>query len=560
MPFFGIIHRMKHVTNLSKKMPHSVTEDVSGLQKTLAENQQQLKKKDRQIEQLLDYIQVLRQKRFGQSSEKVSQDQINLFDESELEQLQGELDALSSNESSDEDKAEKDELSTAEKTKKQTPRRRPLPANLTRVERIIDVSPTEKALMKDNWTLIGYDTSETLAVIPRQHYVVQIKRAKYAPNNENVLGAERGIITAAQEKHIIPKSIADASVIADVVTAKFVDGLPFYRQEKIYQRDGINLSRQTMSSWVIQLEAKLKPLMCALKKHLYSSSVLHIDETRLQVLNEPDKDNAQQSYMWVYKGGQPKQPIVWYQYADGRQSSVPLDFLYPAHSDEQPDEYQKKHPPDHGINIMTDGYAGYNALSKHPNINHHAVCWAHARRKFVEASKGRKNTAAAHQIVALIAKLYQIEREAKDSDPEQRLTLRKEKSTLIIEKIKTWLDSKVDKVLPKSLLGKAVHYTLNLWSKLTVYLTDADLPIDNNAAENAIRPFVIGRKAWLFSGSPRGAEASATLYSLIETAKANELEPRAYLNYLFERLPKIKSEKELDGLLPLNLKMSDLVR
>jgi len=209
---------------------------------------------------------------------------------------------------------------------------------------------------------------------------------------------------------------------------------------------------------------------------------------------------------------------------------------------------------------MTDGYAGYNALSKHPNIKHHAVCWAHARRKFIEASKGRKNTAAAHQMVALIAKLYQIEREAKDSDPEKRLALRQEKSTLIMEKIKIWLDSKVDKVLPKSLLGKAVHYTLNLWPKLTVYLSDGDLPIDNNAAENAIRPFVIGRKAWLFSGSPRGAEASATLYSLIETAKANDLEPRAYLNYLFERLPKIKSEKELDGLLPLNLKMSDLVR
>jgi len=530
------------------KSPENPTDLLSKkvivLREMVEKKEAEIEKKDHQIEQLLDTIQLLRQKQFGRRSEKVSKDQLHLFDESELEQLLTEL----------EDKLCEETPLTPETTppvatKKSQPVRRPLPASLKRIEKIIDVSDEEKAQMKDDWAFIGYETSEQLAVIPRQHYVIATKRAKYAPNNEKVPGAELGIITAARPEQILPKSIAHASVIADVVTAKFVDGLPLYRQEKIYQRDGIDLSRQTMSGWVIQLEDKLSDLMQALKKALYQSPTLHIDETRLQVLNEPGKDNTQQSYMWVYKGGSPDHPIIWYDYSDSRQGIVPIDFLYP----------DKENTTEHTFNIMTDGYSGYNALSKMPGIKAHAVCWAHARRKFVEASKGRKNTAAAHQMVSLIAKLYQIEREAKDKTTEQRVALRQEKASPLIEKIKTWLDSKTDKVLPKGALGKAIHYTLNLWPQLTVYLNDGSIPIDNNAAENAIRPFVIGRKAWLFSGSPRGAKASATLYSLIETAKANGLEPRAYLTHLFENLPKAKSEKMINDLLPLNIKMADLV-
>ena len=227
-----------------------------------------------------------------------------------------------------------------------------------------------------------------------------------------------------------------------------------------------------------------------------------------------------------------------------------MDFLYPD---------DKEHFA-HSITLMTDGYAGYNQLRKMPGIGHHAGCWAHARRKFVEASKGRKNTAAAHQMVALIGKLYQIERDIKDKSAEEKALIRQEKATPIIEKIKTWLDSKKSKVLPKSLLGKATYYTHGLWPQLTVYIENGHVPIDNNAAENAIRPFVIGRKNWLFSGSPRGAKASAVLYSLIETARANELEPGAYLKRLFENLPRARSENALISLLPQNIKMSDLDR
>jgi transposase len=208
--------------------------------------------------------------------------------------------------------------------------------------------------------------------------------------------------------------------------------------------------------------------------------------------------------------------------------------------------------------LMTDGYEGYNALSKLPGILGHAACWAHVRRKFVEATHGRKNTAAAHQMVALIRKLYLVERATVEEMPEARQAIRRAQAAPVLEKIKEWLDQKVNQVLPKSPLGAAIAYTLGLWPKLTIYLEDGNIPIDNNRIENAIRPFVIGRKNFLFSGSPRGAQASATLYTLVESAKANGLEPWAYLNYLFEKLPTAKSEQALLALLPQNSKMEDL--
>lgn len=502
-----------------------------------------VKEKDQRIEQLLDYIVLLRKRQFGASADRPNKDQIPLFDEAELEQLMAEL-GLSSDEG--------DEAASSAQHKAKTPRkkpvRRPLPAHFPRVEKLIDLSDDQKAAMGDDWTFIGYDTSEQLAVIPRQHYVIAYKRAKYVPKHDGVSGAAQGVRIAARPDQILPKALAHSSVIADVVVRKFVDGLPLYRQEQIYAREGIDLSRQTMSGWVIQLHERLSPLMVALQRFLHQGRAIHIDETRLQVLNEPGRENSQLSYMWVYVGGPPDKPVIWFQYADSRGGEVPEHFLC-ANDDPPP-----------GMYLMTDGYEGYNALSQSPGILAHAACWAHVRRRFVEATHGRKNTAAAHQMVALIRKLYQIERNAKESSPAARKGLRQEQAKPILDKIKQWLDQKVAQVLPKSPLGTAVAYTLKLWPKLTTYLEDGHIEIDNNKAENAIRPFVIGRKAWLFSGSPRGALASAALYTLVETAKANGLEPWAYLNYLFEKLPAAKSEQALLALLPQNLKMEDLSR
>jgi transposase len=538
---FVILSRVNSVLRSLPNDPDQLKAEVVQLRDAVKEKEQAIAEKEQRIDQLLDYIVLLRKRQFGARADRPNKDQVSLFDEAELEQL---LADLGIPEASDTERTGQEKAARERKH----PVRRPLPAHLKRVEKLIDLSDDEKAAMGDGWRFIGYDSSEQLAVIPRQHYVIVYKRAKYVANNAEIAGAEQGVRIAPRADQIIPKAIAHSSVIADVVTRKFVDGLPFYRQEAIHAREGIDLSRQTMSGWVIQLHERLSPLMAAIKRLLYEGRVIHIDETRLQVLNEPGRGNTQLSYMWVYAGGPPDQPVIWYQYADTRRGEVPEAFLYPKGED----------PPDGARYLVTDGYEAYNALAKLPGILGHAACWAHVRRRFIEATHGRKHTAAAHQMVALIHKLYQVERAARDKTPEARKAIRDAQAKPLLDKIKAWLDEKVVKVLPKSPLGQAIDYTLGLWPKLTTYLEDGHIEIDNNRAENAIRPFVIGRKAWLFSGSPRGAHASATLYTLVETAKANDLEPWAYLNYLFEKLPAAKSEQALLALLPQNLKMKDL--
>lgn len=519
---------------------------VADYERDMVEHKQTLHSREQRIEQLLDYIQLLRQKRFGASSERASRNQINLFDEAELEALIAELEAQVP--------APAEKVPGKEKAEpRKKPVRRPLPAHLKRVEKVIDLGDDEKAALGDGWVFIGYEDSEQLASISRQYYVVKTRRAKYAPVNDEAPGAEQGLKVAARPQTIIPKSLGHSSLIADVVTSKYVDGLPLYRQEKVFAREGIDLSRQTMSGWITQLEAPLSPLLAQMKQLFYEGRVIQIDETPLQVLREPNRDNTQKSFMWVYRGGSPDKPVVWYQYADTRAGDVPLRFLCP------PEEETPRSGRRWGLYLQTDGYTGYNALARQPQILGHAACMAHVRRKYVEATQGRKNTAAAHQMVALIGKLYQIERAIKDHSPEERWAVRQDKATPILETMKQWLDEKAPRVLPKSLLGKAIHYTLGLWPQLNTYLEDGHLEIDNNLAENAIRPFVIGRKAFLFAGSPRGARASAMLYTLIESAKANHLEPRAYLNEVFERLPLVKTEEDIKALLPQFLKPKDLV-
>jgi transposase len=533
--------------------PDVLRGEIIELQDRLAESErrheehaQALKEQEQHIQQLLDYITLLKRKRFGPGADRIPAEQLKLFDEAELEALIGELEEEAP-------PTPPPAQRPAPEKPKARPVRKPLPEHLPRVERVIDLPASEKQTMGADWTFIGYDESEQLAVIPRQPYVILFKRAKYVPVNEDVPGAEQGVVIAPRAPQILPKAIAHSSVIADVVVGKFVDALPLYRQEKIFAREGIDIPRQTMAGWLIQLDEKLTPLMAAMKAVLYQGRVIHIDETRLQVLNEPGREASQQSFMWVYRGGPPERPVVWFQYAETRSGAVPRQFLFPggqwpAGSDPSPT----------GVYILTDGYSGYSALAREAGVCGHAACWAHVRRKFVEAAEGRKNTAAAHQMVTLIARLYAVERELREGSPDERKAARELHSKPILDKIKTWLDDKVTKTLPKGLLGKAIAYALGSWSQLTTFLDDGHIPLDNNAAENAIRPFVVGRKGWLFSGSPHGAHASATLYSLIETAKVNGLEPRAYLTFLFERLPEATTPAAIQALLPQNLNPADL--
>jgi transposase len=500
-----------------------------------AELESALAARDRKIELLLERLELLRHQRFGPKADRISRDQLALFDEAELNVLLEELDAQI---------AEAKAPPRSERTEpKQTPKRKPLPAHLPRVERILDLSEEEQAAIAQTHVQIGFDESEQLGVLPKQYYVIKIKRAKYAPIDADVPGAEAGIRIAPRPAQILPKAIAHSSLLAEVVTGKFVDGMPLYRQEKMFAREGIELSRQTLSGWIVQLATPLAPVMAALKQHLTQGPVLQIDETPVQVLDEPGRANTTKSYMWVYRGGPPGAPVIWFQYAPSRSGEVPIEFLFPEGGP----------PPEYRFYLQTDAYAAYPALAEKDGILGHMGCWAHVRRKAVEAANSRTKTGAAHAFVALIGKLYDIERRIRGTSPEHRHAVRLEKSQPILDEIKTWLDDKAQKVLPKGLLGEAIQYTRKQWPILVTFLQDGHLEIDNNLAENAIRPFAVGRKAWLFSGSPRGAEASAMLYTLVETAKANGLEPRAYLHYLFETLPTVTTPDRFERLLPHRL-------
>ncbi len=506
--------------------PAELQRIILQLNEKLVESERERAAQTTRIEQLLEAIELLRRKRFGASADRIPENQLPLFDEAELEALIGELEAAlpTPSEPPAPKPAETD-------TPKRKPIRRPLPAHLPRVERVIDLPAAVKAAMGGDWTFIGYDSAEQLAVIPRQYYVVVTKRAKYVPINEDVPGAEVGVKIAPRAAQIIPKSIAHSSLIAAIVTGKFIDGLPLYRQEKLFAREGIELSRQTMAGLLMQLTTPLKPIAAALKALLCQGPVVQIDETRLQVMDEPGRENTQQSFMWVFCGGPPEAPVRWFEYAESRAAQVPQQVLFPAQTRAPPGA-----DPPSRVYLQSDGYSAYHVLAETPEVIGHAGCWAHVRRKFVEAATGR-NGAAAQQMVALIGELYAVERSIRGEAAATRTCARAERSAPILTRIRQWLDKAAERVLPKSLLGKAIGYALNQWPTLITFLDDGHIAIDNNRTENAIRPFVVGRKAWLFAGSPAGAETSALLYSLVETAKANGLEPHAYLTYLFEHLP-----------------------
>lgn len=522
--------------------------EVIVLRERLSQLEAQYQAQEQRITQLLDYIALLRRRRFAPSSERWSPDQLGLFDEAELQALTDALDPQpapepeqASDGASPSDGEPASPPPAAATPPKTRPVRKPLPEHLPRIERRIELSPEALAALGEGWRCIGYERSEQLAIIPRQAYVILTLRAKYAPADPT---AEGGVALAPRPAQILPKAIAHSSLLAEIVAAKYVDALPLYRQEAQFARDGLDIPRQSMAGWILALGERLAPVCAAMKDLLAEGPVLHIDETRVQVLFEPERAATQKSFMWVYRGGPPDHPVLLFDYSETRSAEAPRQFLA-GHT--QP-----------GLYLISDGYAAYNVLVGAYAWAGHAACWAHVRRKFHEATAGRSHNGAAHQMLALIAKLYAIERDLKDADPEHRHAERQTHSRPVLEAIEAWLARTAARVPPKSLLGQACAYTTGLWPHLNVFLTDGNVPIDNNPAENAIRPFVIGRKNWLFSASPDGAKASATLYSLVESAKANALEPRAYLHFLFERLPLANTSQDIAALVPQRLTPEDI--
>ena len=495
------------------------------------ENAQKLEARDNELRILREYIRLLKHHRFGRKSEKLSDDQLWIFDEAEAAEAPGA------------EETHDDTVAVPAHTRRKRGRK-PLPAWIPRVEVIHDLPDAEKRCKADGTALerIGEETYEQLEFIPATLRVLRHVRPKYA-----CPACRTGIHTAPVPPQPIPKSLASPTLLAHVAVSKYADGLPLYRQEQMFTRLGIDLPRASLASWMVKVGELVQPLINLLRDDLLVSGFVQCDETRFQVLKEPGKLATSQSYLWAQRSAAPEGPIVLFDYDPTRSAEVPKRLL-------------------EGFEgfLQTDGYEGYGSVGRQPGITH-VGCWAHCRRKFDEALKGQgskkkrsSKESKAYQGLAFIQKLYKIERQIGDGPPDERHRIRQERSRPVMEAMRHWLDEALGKVPPQSLTGKALGYAHSQWPKLVRVLEDGRLPLDTNAVENAIRPFVVGRKGWLFADTVHGAEASANLYSLIETAKANGVEPFAYLQLVFTELPKATELAHLEGLLPRHLDQARL--
>lgn len=509
----------------------SLPDDTDSLKEFIASQQLEFKKIREENAYLKEMVRLLRNEIFGRKSEsrKVPDlDQLQLFDTPDVSSVPETADV------------------TVPSHKRGKRGRKPLPKNLERIEVVHDIPEDQKQCpCGAELSRIGEEVSEKLDYVPAKIRIIRHVRPKYACKScEGVEDNGSSVKIAPAPKQLIPKSIATERLLAHVMVSKFADALPLYRQQKIFVRHGLDLSRATLANWVIKAAFECVPIIDLFQKEIRGGPLINIDESPLQVLKEPGRSNITKSYMWVFCGGTADRRAVVYQYHPTRSGQVALEFL---------NGYEGY--------VQSDAFSGYEHLGRQPGISH-LGCWVHVRRKFVEVTKARKKSrgkkvnvkSLADQALDLISQLYSIEKHARSQvlTTDQIRQLRQDKAKPILDYFKCWLDAKQHLTPPNGLLGKAIQYALNHWSKLTVYIEEGHLKPDNNVAENAIRPFVVGRKNWLFAGAPKGAEASATFFSLIETAKANLVEPYNYLLCLFEKLPFAEKHEDYVELLPWN--------
>ncbi len=415
------------------------------------------------------------------------------------------------------------------------------PKDIPRVRVEHDISDEDKICnCGDTMHRMKEIVSEQYDIVPAKFQIIQNVRFVY--------GCRCGVkpLTTSLAPFILPKTQVTASFLATVAVQKFEDALPLYRQAKIYKnRFGMPFSDTTLSRWMINASLVLVFFMQRLKDRLLENEYIQADETTLQVINAHKGKATKKSYIWLGVG-MDKYKVVYMHYADNRRAEVATDLLQ---------EFSGY--------LQTDGYAGYNSVVQSNNITQLA-CWAHARRKFTDIVKSgvsdAKSKLYAEEAVILIGKLYKIEKEIKDDPPDKKHLVRKEKTKPIIDDIKEWLDTNFFKAQELGgAIAKAFVYLKNQFAKLSVYIKDGRLLIDNNGAENHIRPMVLGRKNWLFATSVKGAEAIAVWYTIIETAKANGLDPYHYLKYLMTELPYYQRDnRDIEPLLPWNIENDDI--
>jgi len=491
-------------------------------------------------DRLAEYVRLLKSKRFGPSSERSPvASQPGLFNEAEV--LAGEASEDENDIADDEDEIE------VPAHARRRGKRSPLPEALPRTEIIHDLAAHEKVCPNDpSHTLVrtGERTCERLVYEPAKIEVERHIRPEYGCPL-----CKDGIQCAPRVPSPIPKSMATPSLLAQIATSKFVDGMPLARQEKMFARLGIDLPRSTMASWMMRCGELVSPLLESILEEIRNSGYVLADETTFQVLKEEGKTAQSKSYLWALRREDSDHPLLYYAYDPSRSGEVARRLL-------------------RGFRgyLQADGYSGYDGFEQMEGVVL-VGCFAHARRKFDEAmrgqgkpKKGRQKSdkkRIADQGLAKINALFKIERRYRGVSPEERYRLRQEKLRPKLIALRQWSLEVKDRVPPKGLTGKALTYLDNQWPKLFRVLDDGRLELSTNAVERAIRPFVIGRKGWLFADTPRGATASARLYSLVETAKANGIEPFAYLKQVFTLLAATEEPIDYAELLPWRITLPD---
>jgi transposase len=488
------------------------TDSVQAMRDLIERMQAELKFNQTKIEALNFEIARLKRWRFGSFSESLdSHTQAVLFD------------AIVAD-TAIEDRAAQDEVKPppAALAPKRQAVRQALPASLPRIDRHHEIEQTHcacgQALKR-----IGEELSEQLDCVPAQFFVLRHIRGKYA------CACCQTIQAAPMPAQIIDKGIPAPGLLAQVVVAKHDDHLPLYRQSEIYARSGVHIPRSSMAQWIGICGVRLAPLAQALQEFILGHDVIHADETPVSML-APGKGKTKRAYVWVYRTTNfVAQRAVFYDFSTGRGG-----------------ENARRVLQGFSATLVCDDFSGYHALQTQGVTA--ALCMAHARRKLFEAHQFNGSEIAA-QAVALIAKLYEIERDARELQPEPRRLWRQQHAKPVAEALHGWLMEQRQKLAKADVTAKAIDYALSNWRGLTRYLDDGQVPIDNNAAENAVRPLAVGRKNWLFVGSPQAGERAAVVLSLIESAKLNGHDPWAYLKDVFERLPTLK-QRDLGQLLP----------
>lgn len=490
------------------------------LKKIIVDLQQELNCYKEKYFSLLEQIRLARQQRFGSSSEKNLQ--INFFNDENTSELNDATEQPFSN-------LPKQNQRVHFMPKKH-PGRRPLPKELPREVVVHDIPECAKVCECGSPLMrMGEEVTEQLKYIPASINVIQHVRPKYACKP-----CQEYVAIARMPKMILPKSIATPELVAHIIVSKYMDHLPLYRQETIWRRYNVDLTRSNLSSWILKVADLCLPIVKQMQNNILISDYVQADETTLQVMSESTRHNKQKSYMWVYRGGDLAHPTVVYSYQETRGGYHAKAFLTNFKG-----------------YLQTDAYSGYNWAGNHDEVTT-IGCMAHARRPFADLVKLSKRPGLAMQALKFFQKLYAIEKIAREKklSAEKRYELRLIKAPPILEEFKTWLEEQAPKVPAQHRMQRAIQYVLRHWNNLTNYLKDGRIEIDNNAVENAIRPFALGRKNWLFAGSPKGAYAGAIFYSLIETCKANNIDPYHYFCTIFHHLPSCEIEQDYKALTP----------